>query len=319
MSDAATPSPPRPRAAAMPARPRSPARFTFARATVASALHPARNEDAVLADQGRALAAVFDGVGGSVAGEVAARLAARLIRQGWRRLLEEWRACGEIPVALDATHDVAAALVGLMLQAHEAISHLVLPDAPGDERRQSGAESAATTAAVAVLHRHRGRRGVRATFAWVGDSRIYMLRARGHLIRLTSDDGLLTRLVQDGIISEHAALRIDQAVSATELTDLGLGLFNRRNGITQSLGGMRPPDVHTGQALLRAGDRLLLCTDGIHDNLTDREIETVVRAGPRTTVARQLVARAAERGGEDETVAMRAKPDDMTALVVTAV
>lgn len=316
MSDAATPSPPRPRAAAAPARP--PVRLTFARATVASALHPDRNEDAVLLDRQHGLAAVFDGVGGSVAGEVAARLAARLIRRGWRRLLEEWQACGAAPVALDATHDVAGALVELVLQAHEAISHLELPDTPGDERRQSGAESAATTAAVAALHRVRGRRGARATFAWVGDSRVYLLRSRGHLARLTHDDGLLTRLVQDGIISEHAALRIDQATSITELTELGLSLFNRRNGITQSLGGVRPPEVHTGQTALRAGDRLLLCTDGIHDNLTDREVEALLRSGSRTKVARQIVARATQRGSEDETE-MRAKPDDMTGLVITAV
>jgi protein phosphatase len=41
--------------------------------------------------------------------------------------------------------------------------------------------------------------------------------------------------------------------------------------------------------MLCPGDRILLCTDGIHDNLTDVEIEEVLRARPRTTVAKALM------------------------------
>jgi protein phosphatase len=300
-------------------------RLVFARATAASAHHPERNEDALLLDRQRGLAAVFDGVGGSVAGEVAARLAAREIGRGWRRLLAGWHAPGEAhgeahgeaPPTLDATVDVAATLASLVSQAHDAIMRVELPDAPGDERRESGAEDAATTAAVAAITRVRRARGARVAVAWVGDSRVYLLRANGPLLRLTSDDGLLAKLVLAGVLSEDDATRIDQAVAAEELSDLDQSLFNRRNGITQSVGGPRPPDVHVAQAALRSGDRLLLCTDGIHDNLTDRELEQALRRGGRTTAARALVALARERSCEESAAAMRAKPDDMTALVIS--
>ncbi len=304
-------------------------RLVFARATTASAHHPERNEDALLLDRQRGLAAVFDGVGGSVAGEVAARLAAREIGRGWRRLLAGWHAHGtapgeahdeahgEAPPTLDGAVDVAAALAPLVSQAHDAIMRVELPDAPGDERRESGAEDAATTAAVAAITRVRRARGARVAVAWVGDSRVYLLRANGPLLRLTSDDGLLAKLVLAGVLSEDDATRIDQAVAPEELSDLDQSLFNRRNGITQSVGGPRPPDVHVAQAALRSGDRLLLCTDGIHDNLTDRELEQALRRGGRTTAARALVALARERSCEESAAAMRAKPDDMTALVIS--
>jgi len=313
--------PTRERPARRATRARPSARLAFARCSVASDLHPERNEDALLTDQRRGLAGVFDGVGGSVAGEVAARLAARITRNGWRRLhdhAETARATAQTSAGVASTGpDTGAALTEILLRAHQAICALTLPDAPGDERRDSGAESAATTAAVAVIHRIPGQRGQHVTCAWAGDSRVYLLRARGHLARLTYDDGLLTRLVLDGVVSEHDAWRVDQAVSSQQLTDLGQSLFNRRNGITQSLGGPRAPDIHVSQVALRPGDRVLLCTDGIHDNLTDAELEMVLGRAPRTTVAKVLVACARARSHDDGTLCMRAKPDDMTAVVMT--
>lgn len=294
-----------------------PLRLTFARHTIASDLHPERNEDALLIDRQRGLAAVFDGVGGSVAGEVAARLAARVLRHGWKRLLDDWRARGKARVPLNTSHDIGDVLDQLLRIAHEAVRRIELPNDPDDERRQSGAESAATTAALAVVYRLRGKRGQHVTCAWVGDSRVYRLRARGRLIRLTCDDGLLSRLVHDGVVSERDATRIDQASFAGELPDIDQSLFNRRNGITQSLGGPHTPEVHLAHTTLLPGERLLLCTDGIHDNLTDRELEILLRRGARTTVARTIVAHAHERSREDTFAAMRAKPDDMTAIVIT--
>ena len=63
--------------------------LTFARGTQAHEGHPERNEDTILVDAQRGLAAVFDGVGGSEGGEVASRLGARTIRRAWQRFLQE--------------------------------------------------------------------------------------------------------------------------------------------------------------------------------------------------------------------------------------
>lgn len=65
--------------------------LTFARDTKAHEGHPERNEDTILVDAERGLAAVFDGVGGSEGGEVASRLGARTIRRAWKRFLEQRR------------------------------------------------------------------------------------------------------------------------------------------------------------------------------------------------------------------------------------
>ncbi len=73
--------------------------------------------------------------------------------------------------------------------------------------------------------------------------------------------------------------------------------------------------MHVGQFVLSPDDRILLCTDGIHDNLTDDEIEEVLRTRTRTTVAKALVQQSITRSLQDE--AIRAKKDDMSAIVVT--
>jgi serine/threonine protein phosphatase PrpC len=154
-------------------------------------------------------------------------------------------------------------------------------------------------------------------YAHVGDSRIYLLQSEKPLQRLTSDDGLLAKLVENQIINDKDALRIDQAMIADELSDIELSYFKLRGGITQALGGPLAPTIHIDQIPIQPGDRILLCTDGIHDNLTDREIEAILRDSPRTASARILVERSLERSHEDRSRTIRAKPDDMSAIVIT--
>jgi protein phosphatase len=154
-------------------------------------------------------------------------------------------------------------------------------------------------------------------YAHVGDSRIYLLRNNKPLERLTSDDGLLARLVENNIVDQIAALRIDQAVHADQLSDTEFNYFRLRGGITQALGGPVAPTIHTGEVIIAPGDRILLCTDGIHDNLTDGEIGAIVKNGPRTTAARLLIEQSLERSHQDRSTTIRAKPDDMSAIVVT--
>jgi len=57
--------------------------------------------------------------------------------------------------------------------------------------------------------------------------------------------------------------------------------------------------------------------DGIHDNLLDQEIEALLRNGTGTTAASLLVESAVRRSHQDNKTTIRAKMDDMSALVVT--
>ena len=97
--------------------------LTFAHFTKAHEGHPERNEDALLVDPQRGLAAVFDGVGGSEGGEVASRLGARTIRREWRRFLQQ-RQSGNSPqlLLLDDELNIESILCELLQEAQDAIS-----------------------------------------------------------------------------------------------------------------------------------------------------------------------------------------------------
>ncbi len=289
--------------------------FTFACNTIAHEGHPDRNEDSLLVDRCRGLVGVFDGVGGSSAGAVASHLGARIMRQAWRRVLVQAES-GSGLLLLNDRLDIESLLHQLFEQAQTAISD-------EGERRVKEAEQEnynypSTTTVVTALCKPAEEKGYVLGYAHVGDSRAYLLRSGASLQRLTVDDGYFLLKVQDETISEEDALRIDQATDAAQLSDVEREIFERRNGITQSLGHFTAKKtsltIHTAQTSILPGDRILLCSDGIHDNLTDAEIEAILRRGARTTVARYLVQRALDRSREE---CLRAKQDDMSAIVIT--
>lgn len=290
--------------------------FTFARATVPHQGHKEYNEDTVIADQCNGLAAVFDGVGGGKerSGMIASQLSARIVRRAWKHLLAQQPGHRDEPCVLAHVDDLDPAATAQLLieKAQEALTLDGVkraPDFPG------------TTAALALFCHGQDVGCYTMGYAHVGDSRIYLLRHQQPLERLTFDDGYLLTLLEKQLITEEDAQRIDQATRADQLTQTELEYFNKRNGITQSLSHphekIRTLTIHINQTTLGPGDRVLLCSDGIHDNLTDHEIEATLRRGARTTVARALVQQAIARSHEDKSVTIRAKSDDMSAVVVT--
>ena len=83
------------------------------------------------------------------------------------------------------------------------------------------------------------------------------------------------------------------------------------------MGGPQPPTIHVNQVSVYPGDRILLCTDGIHDNLVDEEIEEILKTGARTSAARLLIENSIRRSHQERDTTVRAKPDDMSAIVMT--
>lgn len=279
--------------------------LTFARYSVPHEHHPERNEDTILIDQQRGLAAVFDGVG-SGPGRLASRLAARVIRHGWREALRE---------PITSKLDVDKLLQDLMHDAHTQIRAL------GDRLVKGSQEKIVrpgTTAVLAAFSKQPSdQHGYILFYAHVGDSRIYLLRPQEPLRRLTADDGYLSLKVRDGLVTESDALRIDQATSPDQLSEKELEYFEHRNGITQALGSGKPLTIHVDSIPIFPGDRILLCSDGVHDNLTDSEIADLLSREARTVVAKRIVLQAIKCSHQDDEAAIRAKPDDMTAVVVT--
>ena len=142
------------------------------------------------------------------------------------------------------------------------------------------------------------------------------LREHQALTCLTRDDGYLTQLVERQTITEADALRIDQATHPDQLSETELSYFKKRYEIFQMLGASHIT-IHSDQTSIIPGDHILLCSDGIHDNLTNDEIEEVIKQIDTTTIVEVLVERALERSRQESNVTMRAKPDDMTAVVIT--
>lgn len=174
----------------------------------------------------------------------------------------------------------------------------------------------ATTAAFAVLSQDEDQHTCTMTYAHIGDCRIYLLRKGEAMQRLTDDDGLLTLLLHEGKISRDDLMRIDQVVSPLELDEADLSYYYRRNKITQALGWEDPLEPHIHSMVLLPGDRILLCTDGIHDNLTDQKIATVLRQRSKTGIARTLVQQAQWASRQEKSMNFRAKADDMSAVMI---
>jgi serine/threonine protein phosphatase PrpC len=121
-----------------------------------------------------------------------------------------------------------------------------------------------------------------AHLAHIGDSRIYRFR-NGALEQLTEDHTLLALLIK------HGEVRPEDA-----------GRHPARSQISRYVGmdGEAKPDVAT--IALEAGDRLLLCTDGLTNMVTAERIAGVLEEWSEPEEAcRSLVAAANEAGGRD--------------------
>jgi len=132
----------------------------------------------------------------------------------------------------------------------------------------------------------------------VGDSRTYLLRD-GRLQRLTRDDSLVQELIDQGALSEADARRHPHRSVVLEALD----------GVERFL-----PGVRSLQA--RAGDRLLLCSDGVTDYLTDADVADLLQIKDAGCAVRRLVDSALDHGSRDNLTAViadvvtRADPDD---------
>ncbi|GHO85176.1 PP2C family protein-serine/threonine phosphatase [Dictyobacter formicarum] len=282
--------------------------LTFVRYSVPHEGHAYYNDDTILLDRQRGLAAVFDGVG-SGPGQVASRLAARVIRRAWKELHAESRI---IPFSTLSNPE------GLLLDMFESAHQQIILE--GERRARSLQEYArypATTAALAFFSYDEESHTYHMFYAHVGDSRIYLWRPEQDLKRLTNDDGYLALKILDGSITPEDALRIDQASCISELSRLEKSYFDNRNGITQALGHEKSVEVHTGHIDIQPGDRVLLCSDGVHDNLTDQTLALLLEKEKPTTVARKIVQRAIVSSHQNVAENMRAKSDDMSAVVIT--
>ena len=120
--------------------------------------------------------------------------------------------------------------------------------------------------------------GARAVVAHVGDSRIYHW-SDGRLNVLTRDDSWAAALIAQGMSTED------------------LARHPMRHVLTNVVGARDQVEVHVRELSLSPGDRLLLCSDGLHEPMTEDRIAPVLGgAADVKTTATRLVARGARAG-----------------------
>lgn len=251
---------------------------------------PARdedNEDAFFVDRDNPAFAVFDGMGGHEGSAAASAIAVESVQ----RSLREAPLTSPRPIAELSMREA-------LEKAHEAIMN-------------HGISGIGTTAiAVKVFETESGM-----PYAMVGSAG----DSRAHLIR----DGKI-----DQVTLDHAYMGLpegrrrdiqetfSQAIDLSKLSREEYAMFKQRNMIGSCLGGNRgdTPNISISDFSLQPDDRILLTSDGIHDNLTNGEIEEAVADTDVETAVQNLMreARARSRDISHD----RAKDDDMTAVML---
>lgn len=213
-----------------------------------------------------ALAVVADGMGGAAAGEEASRMAVEAIEKG---LVDSDNRTREFLQTL--TDEFVTAKLREAVRAGNA--SIVRYAADNPELYGMG-----TTTTLAFV------RYDQALLAHVGDSRAYLVQEQGGTItQVTADHSFVEALVAAGQIT------IEQAEE-----------HPMRHVLYRALGQTEELDVDVYSVRLFAGDRLVLCSDGLTRHVRPQEIARIVLNNPDPGMAcDRLIQLTNERGGED--------------------
>ena len=142
----------------------------------------------------------------------------------------------------------------------------------------------------------------RMVVANVGDSRVYLLRG-GELKQVSSDHSYVQELLTEGYISAAEAR-----------------VHPRRNIVTRALGIEGDVNADSWVLPMVVGDRYVLCSDGLVDEVEDEQIAHMLRETPDPQIAAdRLVAAANDNGGRDNVtvVVVDVVTDDIVPVAAT--
>ena len=205
------------------------------------------------------LAAVFDGMGGEAKGEYASFISAKTAKQLYT----------DITVTPDPETRLEEFVGRFVQKANDDIRTFL-----EENKCQTGGS---TVVALVFIN------GVAYPFS-LGDSRIYLLR-NGVLTQISKDQTLAMKKYEANIYTLEEA---ERSLDSHKLTSF-LGVDYYRQGLSPQL--FEP-------IAMQDNDKLLLCSDGLYDELTHAEIERIMTVHPDNP-AFELVKAALKNGGGD--------------------
>lgn len=264
-------------------------KFDISVQNIPSDQHPYDNQDFFFKNS--TSFGVFDGIGGLSRGREAAMISANSVSSELEHLNTN-SSRGDVILSFSNGFNVA---------------QRILLDIQQKENVQMGA-----TGTYGFICQESGRYFLE--IGHVGDSRAYLFR-----------DNILYTLTQDHNIIHDNFGNTDKSHQIQEYLDNYNGrlslppelvvFFNRRNEITRDFGSKTSfVDISTHE--ISKGDILLFCTDGVSDNLTKIEIQSIITKNKNkgsNEITKNLILESYSRSRENTP---RSKPDDMTALTV---
>ena len=225
------------------------------------------NEDSAFMEAKQGFFIVADGMGGHAAGEVASAMAVETVRQTLEGAKAEIEAFRKTPS--DAgRRGLVQLLQNAVLQAHQAVYQR--------GQTETDKQGMGTTLDVVLVA------GGEAFVAHVGDSRTYLVR-----------DGRSSQITTDHTVAEVLVIEGKLTIEEAQVSPLRTILVNAI-GVSADVG------VEMAHVTLKKNDRLLLCSDGLHDYFpVEEEIAQRMAAEKPGDALKEMVELAKTRGGHD--------------------
>jgi serine/threonine protein phosphatase PrpC len=225
------------------------------------------NEDSAFMEPIQGFFIVADGMGGHAAGEVASAMAVETVRNTLEAAKPEVDAFKRAPT--DAGRRALVQLLqNAVLQAHQAVFQR--------GQTETDKQGMGTTLDVVLVA------GAEAFVAHVGDSRTYLVR-----------DGKSSQITTDHTVAEVLVIEGKLTIEEAQVSPLRTILVNAI-GVSADVG------VEMAHVTLKQNDRLLLCSDGLHDYFpVEEEIAQRMSAEKPGEALKEMVELAKTRGGHD--------------------
>lgn len=245
------------------------------------------NEDSAYMEPSKGFFIVADGMGGHAAGEVASAMAVDTVRKTLEGSGSEIDTFKRAPTEA-GRRGIVQLLQSAVQSAHQAVF----------QRGQHEADKTGmgTTLDVVLIA------GAEAFVAHVGDSRTYLVRD-GRSLQITTDHTVAEVLVIEGKLT----------VKEAQVSPLRTILVNAV-GVSADVG------VEMAHVALKRGDRLLLCSDGLHDYFpAEDEIAEKLSADAPGDALKDMVELAKTRGGHDNITGVAVQVTDVVEAVPTQI